>query len=621
VNSINKGAAKVAKAQARGIAKCIKDGGGGKLIGPIEQCITSDPKRKVGKAAGRLNKKVGKDCEGTPAIPPIDTSDPNALSQIMIDKELALIRGVFGTDLDSGVIVLKEDDKGAWKCQSAIARAVRKCQHAKLATYNRCQKDELKAGVGSAQALQDACLGANGTGDSIPDPKKKIERKCGKGLGSTLGKKCAGLDTDALFPPCAGQDLAQCLDVKIECEVCKALNALDGLSRDCDEFDDGVLNGSCIEQCGDGTINQPSEECDPPDDSACPGECQPNCTCPLEGFNCPQGTEDQIDIAHRANFDTILNRLLSDFWQENGDWVGDMMGDATTFAAPTLFRLGCMEGNTDYIAKAIATVDWGHSLLIENLPAILGGEIPPMFMETVYGAPALIDGYYYTDNEAYRSTIGLALSAAHQLIRADPDFLNPAFSSPVVGWGTLVYTSVYYSRVTGDVSMAEEARVTLDGAIARWWDEESGHFIAPVLVDWSQAAMLEALSSVYGYNGEESYRDKATILGQWVLANLKDQETGGFFNGDKFPAKMLSGNTFIAEGFLALYSATGDTQWLDEVEGILAYLLSEQIYDPTEALCAHHYIPGIGRADSFCTGCNFWFLHNLLRYSELRSGN
>jgi hypothetical protein len=249
VNTANKNAAKVAKAQGKDIAKCLKDGGGGKLTGTIEECITSDPKGKVKKATDKLAEKLGNDCAaGPPAIPPIDTTDPNALSEILIDKELAVIHTIFGTDLDApGLIVKKVDNKNSWKCQSAIAKAAGKCQDAKLASYNSCKKAELERGVASAQALQDACLGANGTSDSIPDTKGKIDKKCGDGLGGTVGKKCAGLDTDALFPPCASQDLAQCLDQKIECEVCKALDALDGLGRNCDEFDNGVADGSCDE--------------------------------------------------------------------------------------------------------------------------------------------------------------------------------------------------------------------------------------------------------------------------------------------------------------------------------------------------------------------------------------
>ena len=58
VNTVNKWAAKVAKAQAGDIAKCLKDGGGGKLTGTIEACIRSDPKGKVGKAVDKLNQKL-----------------------------------------------------------------------------------------------------------------------------------------------------------------------------------------------------------------------------------------------------------------------------------------------------------------------------------------------------------------------------------------------------------------------------------------------------------------------------------------------------------------------------------------------------------------------------------
>ena len=36
-----------------------------------------------------------------------------------------------------------------------------------------------------------------------------------------------------------------CLEPRIECRVCLALNAGDDLMRDCDDFDDASLNGSC----------------------------------------------------------------------------------------------------------------------------------------------------------------------------------------------------------------------------------------------------------------------------------------------------------------------------------------------------------------------------------------
>jgi hypothetical protein len=253
VITANKNAAKVAKAQGKDIVKCLKDAGGGKLTGTIENCLTSDPKGKVDKASRKLSQKVGSACADSvlPVVPPVEVDDPDGLSEIMIDKELAVIHAIFGTDLDAtGLIVKKVDDKLGWKCQSAVAKAAGKCQDAKLATFNSCKKAELKRGLASAQALQDACMGTNGPPNhGIPDTKGKIAKKCGNGLGGTLGKKCAlgapALDT--LFPPCAGVVLADCLDQKIECEVCLALNELDGLDRNCDEFDNGVADGSCGE--------------------------------------------------------------------------------------------------------------------------------------------------------------------------------------------------------------------------------------------------------------------------------------------------------------------------------------------------------------------------------------
>ena len=59
-----------------------------------------------------------------------------------------------------------------------------------------------------------------------------------------------GPEVQAAFPgECSGSanlaDLGDCLDRLVECRVCLGLNAADALSRYCDNFDDGVVNGSC----------------------------------------------------------------------------------------------------------------------------------------------------------------------------------------------------------------------------------------------------------------------------------------------------------------------------------------------------------------------------------------
>jgi len=243
VNSINKGASKVSKAQGKALAACIKFGGKGKpdKLGPapstIESCLTNDVKGKVAKAIGKIKTS---DCPGGAApsfLPGLETSS-SGIGDIMKKKDLDLIHAIFGTDLDVFIVDAEVDKPGA-ECQAAIAKAVGKCQDTKLKLFNKCKKNKLKAGETDIEA----CLGT-GT-ESIDDPDQKIPGKCGNGLGGTVGKKCVGTDNDALFPPCAGQNLGDCLEQKIECEVCQALNALDGLNRNCDLFDDGTANESC----------------------------------------------------------------------------------------------------------------------------------------------------------------------------------------------------------------------------------------------------------------------------------------------------------------------------------------------------------------------------------------
>jgi cysteine-rich repeat protein len=249
VNSINKGAAKVGKAQAGDNTACIKDGGKGKLTGTIEDCITSDPKGKVQKAISKI--KTG-DCPTPPTFPLLDTN-PQSIGQAMVQKELDLIHTIFGSDLDAVIAdaTASSEDKTAAKCQSAIAKAAAKCHDAQLKAFNSCKKNALKVGkeplpngVFSAQELQDECMGTDG--DRIPDTKGKMAKKCATGLSNTVSKKCAGLDTDDLFAGCAGEpNLATCIDQRIACEVCELLDAVDGLRRNCDLFDDGAVNGSC----------------------------------------------------------------------------------------------------------------------------------------------------------------------------------------------------------------------------------------------------------------------------------------------------------------------------------------------------------------------------------------
>ncbi len=163
------------------------------------------------------------------------------MNQAAITKELDLIHDLFGSDLDLAIVDSGNDKDGA-KCQQGAAKQVKKCQDAKLKAFNACKKDGLKdATVHDALTLAD-CMGQ--------DPKGGIEKDCVTKLTDKVGKSCTGLDYATLFPgECSGEatlaDFESCLEARVECRVCLALNEADNLARDCDEFDDGAFNASC----------------------------------------------------------------------------------------------------------------------------------------------------------------------------------------------------------------------------------------------------------------------------------------------------------------------------------------------------------------------------------------
>jgi hypothetical protein len=78
---------------------------------------------------------------------------------------------------------------------------------------------------------------------------QKVAKICGK-VKTDIEKKCVGkgVALELAFPHCdpvSARSVSNCLEIPLNCEVCQALNAADGLNIDCDSFDDSSPNGSC----------------------------------------------------------------------------------------------------------------------------------------------------------------------------------------------------------------------------------------------------------------------------------------------------------------------------------------------------------------------------------------
>jgi hypothetical protein len=290
---INESMSRLARAQAKDALNCVKNYGKGKneRLGPggtAEACLTSDVKGRVSKTRGKTKAKLGKECAGAvaDAVQAFGViTDPNGIYQVAMQGELELVHSIFGSDLDLALVVADKADPdtlAAARCQADVLKAVLKCQEAKLKTYNRCKLRALADGEQTAAGLQVACLEDPNSG-GVPDAKGAIQKACVDKLGGRISRSCSG-NVDA-FGGCDAADateLRECLDSSVDCRACLAIDEVDGLTRDCDDFDDGVANGSCSELpwvCGDDVAEGP-EECDdgPANSDALPDACRTDCT-------------------------------------------------------------------------------------------------------------------------------------------------------------------------------------------------------------------------------------------------------------------------------------------------------------------------------------------------------
>lgn len=258
ITTFNKSVRKIAKTHGKIVRKCLYDFAAGRLIATTpEQCILDDPRGKLDRAVTKATKKVDKKCTGV--LPSFGVSDfTNAVARATLNQ-LNLIHGVLGSDLDTALISNAQDAR----CQSRVGKELLTCSDRRLREYLKCQKRGLKSGqVTDAASLAAECLGTGGLGQ--PDDKGKISSSCTDKVAKRIDRTCESTNLQLAFPACNTAlpgTLTSCANRESACQVCRLLNDVDGLVRDCDFMDDGSDNGSCGAECSDGIIH-PDEGCD-----------------------------------------------------------------------------------------------------------------------------------------------------------------------------------------------------------------------------------------------------------------------------------------------------------------------------------------------------------------------
>lgn len=247
LNKLNKDGSGVAKQQGKLNSGCLKSAGT-TSPGAGQSCLTADAKGKVQHAKLKTSSDDAAAC-GT--VPTFGYTGGTTVNTAAVQGELSLAADIFGGDLDAAVISCTSNKAGC-KCQQKVLGDVEKLGDAKLKEFVNCKKAALKAGANSATALSDCVSNAGTPGSIAADTKGKIAKAAGK-INADVVKSCdtPGVTATAFPGDCTGltgsslPTLGACLDARTECRVCQIINQMDGLSVDCDLFDDGIANTSC----------------------------------------------------------------------------------------------------------------------------------------------------------------------------------------------------------------------------------------------------------------------------------------------------------------------------------------------------------------------------------------
>lgn len=248
VAAMNADGAAVARQQGKEQISCLRDAHAGTLVGPAQACLGADARGLVASRKSKANSDHLKLC--TAPLPAFGYSDLNTVNQASQQSEYAIVEDVFGADLDVAVADCSVN-KERCACQKKLLVVVEKISDARRKAFTKCKKQALvtaDAADDIGRCITDAATAGSIQAESVASGKVgKLVAK----LGTTIARCDEKAATPGAFPgncsALGGTALEGCIDARIACRVCRSLNAIDGLDANCDSFDDGLVNASCVD--------------------------------------------------------------------------------------------------------------------------------------------------------------------------------------------------------------------------------------------------------------------------------------------------------------------------------------------------------------------------------------
>jgi hypothetical protein len=224
-DAVAKGSRNVGNQEQKKNRKCVKDGSG-----DVDACVDAEG----AKAAIKRTKlqdlyAVGGKCEGVAAQV---NGDPDDIADGTEEAAGNILRGAFGDPVD-GIVAES-------KCHDKIAKRAGKKFDTELKAFRACVKDATPL----TQVEVDNCV-ATGVNDSKAQDtvQPKLEADM---LGQcSFASPPAGLEDGDCSTCTDAATCADCIGDIVDCQACEAMNNSNNANANCDDLDDGIINGSC----------------------------------------------------------------------------------------------------------------------------------------------------------------------------------------------------------------------------------------------------------------------------------------------------------------------------------------------------------------------------------------
>lgn len=257
IEAMNRRGAEVLGARGRLDAECIRRAGMKRLPAgqqSADACLGADSRGRMERRVDLIVAEESARCrvDGRPElVPAFGYTSAGRVASAAEATANRFTRALFGAAVDDAVILAAPDPGGA-RCQSAVVRRA----HTLLGTLWKVALDGKKAHldgrlgepVVSGVELGDRVLQymSDNTGIGRVAARRRalegiLERSCrGLSLGQTFPGDCAAAGASAGF--------ADCMVERARCQLCRSFEAFDGLTLDCDVFDDGADDDSCASE-------------------------------------------------------------------------------------------------------------------------------------------------------------------------------------------------------------------------------------------------------------------------------------------------------------------------------------------------------------------------------------